>query len=95
MKFGKKIIVFAILGTVFYFLLSYHYIVIGRTVKMLKKSHLTLEYTFFNAKGKSNEWVLSIDDLRYDGIGDILLEMDRISEEGLESLTAKIENEYE
>ena len=93
MKFGKKIIIWGILGIVVYFLLSYHFIVIQNTVKMLKKSSPTLNYTFFNAKGKTNESILSIDELREDGIGDLLVEMDLMSEEEKERLIAKIETE--
>ena len=91
MRFRKKIIIWAILGTVLYFLLSYHFIVIGNTVKLLKKSSLTLEYTLFNAKGKTNESILSVYELREDGIGDLLVEMGRLSEEEKERLIAKFE----
>jgi hypothetical protein len=91
MKFHKKIIILAIVGAIVYFFLSYHVIFIENTVKLLKKSSLTLNYTLFSAKGKTNESILSIDELREDGIGDLLVDEGRLSEEELEGLLNKIE----
>lgn len=48
---------------------------------MLKKSELTLEYTFVNTKGRSNKALMKIDQLREDGIGDLLVDMGHMSEE--------------
>jgi len=93
MKFRNKIIVFAIIGIVLYFLLSYHFIIIENGVKLLKKSSLTLEYTIYSAKGKTNAMILSIDELREDGIGDLLVEMGKMSEQELELLMLKYEKE--
>ncbi|MBW1768258.1 MAG: hypothetical protein JRJ65_14580, partial [Deltaproteobacteria bacterium] len=93
MKFRNKIIVFAIIGIVLYFLLSYHFIIIENGVKLLKKSNLTLEYTIYSAKGKPNAMILSIDELREDGIGDLLVEMGKMSEQELELLMLKYEKE--
>ena len=96
MKFSKKIIVWPILIAVFYFLLSYHFIVVGSSVKLLKKSKFTLSYTFFSTKAKRVETILAIDELREDGIGELLVEMGMISEEGLKKLMAQYEeDEYE
>jgi hypothetical protein len=86
MSFRKKIIILAILGAALYFSVGYHFILIGSKVKMLKKSSPTLNYTFFNAKGKTNRSILSIDELREDGIGDLLVEMGMMSEEEREIL---------
>jgi hypothetical protein len=94
-KFSKKLILWAILGAVAYFTLSYHYIIIGSSVKMLKKSTITLKYTFFNAKGKTIPSILSIHDLREDGIGDIFVDRGMISEEELERLEAKYDYLYD
>jgi hypothetical protein len=57
----------------------------------LKKSSWTLNYTLFSTKGKTNESILSIDELREDGIGDLLVEAGRLTEQELESLLNKIE----
>jgi hypothetical protein len=93
MRFRNKIIVFSIVGVVLYFLLSYHFIIIDNGVKMLKKSSLTLEYTIYSAKGKTNEVIMAIDDLREDGIGDLLVEMKKMSEQQLELIMLKYEEE--
>ena len=93
MNLGKKLTIWIILGAVLYFLLSYHFIFIDKTVKLLKKSSLTLNYTIFSTKKKSNKSILSIDVLREDGIGDLLVEIGRMSEEEMEMLVAEIEEE--
>ena len=87
----KKIFIFGILGGILYFFLSFHLIFINSTIKLLRKSSLTLEYTFFNAKGKTNATILSNDDLRGDGIGEILVEMGKMSEDQYTRLMRKYE----
>jgi hypothetical protein len=77
----KKLLLFAVLGAIFYFLLSYHVILTNRGTRLLRKSTFTLEYTFFSTKGKSNKTILAIDALREDGIGDLLKEQGLMSEE--------------
>ncbi|MBN2123330.1 MAG: hypothetical protein JW821_03475 [Deltaproteobacteria bacterium] len=91
MKYLKKIILWGIIGGIVYFFMGYHIIFLGDTPKLLKKSNLTLNYTFFSAKNKSNESILDIDELRRDGIGDLLVEEGRLSEKELERLL----NQYE
>ena len=72
---------FGVLGAIFYFLLSYHVILTNRGTRLLKKSTLTLEYSFFSTRGKSNKAILAIDALREDGIGDLLKKEGLMSEE--------------
>ena len=91
MVFLKKLLFWAIIGGIIYFFLSYHIIYINKNVKLLKKSELTLEYTFYSAELKTDKTVLSIDALREDGIGDLLVEMGRLSEEEMKSLVEEIE----
>lgn len=91
----KKILIFGVLGVILYFFLSFHLIFVDSTIKLLEKSSLTLEYTFFNAKGKTNATILANDDLREDGIGDLLVEMGKMSQEKYESLMKKYEDEDE
>ncbi|MGD9033742.1 MAG: hypothetical protein PVJ69_10870 [Desulfobacteraceae bacterium] len=91
MKFRKKLLIWAIAGAVVYFVLNYHFIFVENTIKLLKKSSWTLNYTLFSTKGKTNESILSIDELREDGIGDLLVEAGRLTEQELESLLNKIE----
>ena len=93
MHFAKKILTFAIIGAAFYFLLAYHYIIIDNSVKMLKKSELTLKYTIFSTKGKTVEAIFAVPELWNDGIGGLLLKEGKISEEKLEMYKERFENE--
>jgi hypothetical protein len=81
MSFRKKIVIWAIVLGGAYFLLSYHIIFFGKHPILLKKSHLTLNYTFFSVQKKPNKEILAIHDLREDGIADILVEEGRMTEE--------------
>ena len=82
----KKIAIWAIVLGIAYFILSHHFILVNSTVKLLKKSSLTLNYTFFNAKGKANKTILAIKELRDDGIGELLVEMGKMTDDELERL---------
>ena len=93
MEFVKKIITFGIIAAIIYFLVSYHYIMNGTKVKLLKKSTRTLKYTIYNVKGKNPERILQIKELRDDGIGELLVEMGIISKERLELIEEKLEEE--
>ncbi|MFZ0450499.1 MAG: hypothetical protein WAL98_14775 [Desulfatiglandaceae bacterium] len=81
MSFLKKILTWGSLAAILYVLLSYHFIFVGKDVKLLKKSQLTLNYTFYSIPGKTNRKIISIDALRKDGIADLLVEIGRISPE--------------
>ncbi len=94
MVFFKKLLLWAIIGGILYFFLSYHIIYIDKSVKLLKKSELTLEYTFYSANLKTDKTVLSVDALREDGIGDLLVDMGRLSEVEMETLVEQIEEGY-
>jgi len=81
MSFRKKMLVWGITAAILYTLLSYHFVFLGRRVKLLKKSHLTLNYTFYSIQGKKIKKIMSIAELRKDGIGDLLVEWGRMSPE--------------
>lgn len=89
----KLLILMTFLGAAGYFLLSYHFIYLGSSIKLLNKSRLTSDYTFVYASNKSAESILRIDTLREAGIGDILVEIGRISEEKKESLEKKFDSD--
>jgi hypothetical protein len=94
MSFWKKIIFWGSLAAALYIALSYHFIFFGWTnIKTLKKSELTLSYTFFSAQGKTNRVILAVEPLRKDGIADLLVEMGRMSEEQKEAFMALYEEE--
>jgi len=91
MHFLKKIITIAVIAAVLYLLLGYHYIVIDKSVKMLKKSELTLKYTFFSTKGRSLDSILTVRELWDDGIGNLLIEEGQITEDELAKYEAEME----
>jgi len=95
MKSAKRLIVWGCVAVAVYLLLSYHFVFVGSTPKLLKKTRVSTDYIFFSTQGKSNHSILSIDVLRKAGIGKILLQTGKISEAELERLTAKIEEEKE
>ncbi|HDM10527.1 MAG TPA: hypothetical protein ENF92_08440 [Desulfobacteraceae bacterium] len=94
MKLRKKIFLWGLLGAAMYFLLSYHFIFNGLHVTLLKKSNPTLNYTLFSLQGKDVRKVLDIDELREDGIADVLVERGFITDEKAERLLARYD-EYD
>ena len=85
----KKLAIWAVLLACGYFVLSTHFIFIGKQLRLLKKSRLTLEYTIFSTQGKSIESILDVDDLRNDGIGRLLVEERKITEQRLREILDK------
>ena len=82
----KQLILLAILVSVGYFLLSNHIIYFGNGIKLLKKSKPTSAYTFVSIEDKRAEDILKIEDLRNDGIGDLLVEIGKLNNEEKERL---------
>ena len=89
----KLLVLAAFLGASGYFLLSYHFIYLGNSFKLLNKARLTSEYTFVYASDKNAASILRIDTLREAGIGDVLVEIGRISKEKKESLEKKFDTD--
>jgi hypothetical protein len=77
----KKFVFSGILLFVGYFLASQHIVIKNREFKLLKKSELTYEYTFYNVTDRDPEDIIKIDMLREDGIGDILVDFGLLNEE--------------
>ncbi len=82
----KRILIWGSLGALLYILLSYHFIFFGKIPSLLRKSELTLNYTFYSAAGKTNQQILSVDELREDGIADLMVERGLLSEEEREKI---------
>lgn len=82
----KKLVIWAVILLCGYFILSTHFIFIGSSVQILKKSRLTLEYTLFSTQGKSVESIMNVDVLREDGIGRLLVEKGMITEDKLATI---------
>ncbi len=92
MYFFKRVLFWGSIAAILYVLLGYHFIFFGGTnVRMLKKSNFTLEYTFFSVHGKGNSTILAIDELREDGIADLLVDMGEMSERQKDKLMARYE----
>ena len=80
----KQYLFIAILLGILYFFLSNHIIFFGKDITLLKKGKLSLNQTFVSIKPgefTGPEDILAIDVLRRDGIGDILVEKELITEE--------------
>ena len=81
MVFFKRIFLWGFIAALIYGILSFHVVFFSwDDFSFLKKSKFTLRYTFFMAGGKSNKYIMSIDELRRDGIGEILVEAGRMNE---------------
>jgi hypothetical protein len=91
----RNYILIAIAAYGVYFVLDHHFIMDGKDFYLLKKSELTLSYTFYNIKDRKIESIMEIDDLRNDGIGDLLVEIGLITEENKNNLEAKFDAEDE
>ncbi len=89
----KQYLIYALVIAVGYFLMSYHIIYFGRSFTLLKKSQLTLNYTFYSLDHKSPEKVMDVDDLRRDGIGQVLLKLGLVDEEKLQELEESYEDQ--
>jgi hypothetical protein len=89
----KQYLIWAILLALGYFILSHHFIYSNRSFRLLKKSELTLTYTFFSLDNKRPEKILAIDELRWDGVGDILVEKGMLSERQREMLENRYDSE--
>jgi hypothetical protein len=90
----KHYLLFAIVIAAGYFLLSNHFIFEGMQVHLLKKSGLHLHYTFYSIKQRKPETIIMIDKLREAGIGDLLVELGKITEEEKSQLESKFGYEY-
>ena len=83
----KAYLLMAAVGGAMYFLLSHHVIFYGQeasviqNVYLLKKSKLNLNYTFFSLHQKKPDAVMKIAVLRENGIGDLLVQLDLLSEQ--------------
>ena len=96
MVFLKRLLLWGLIGALIYSLLSFHIIFFNwDEISFLKKSRLTLRYTFYMAGGKSGKNIMSIDQLRRAGIGDLLVEEGKITEEEKEFLLDKYAEEDE
>ena len=84
MRYLKKFVFWVVIVAIAYFILAYHYVLVGRSVVPLKKASLTLNYTIYSTKGKTNKTIMANKALREDGIGSLLVEAGRMTPEEFE-----------
>lgn len=81
-KVIKKYMLYGVIVLAVYLLLAYHFIYVeGRDIRFLKKEQLNLRYTFFSIQSKLPDTIMKIDDLRWAGIGDVLVDIGMITQE--------------
>jgi hypothetical protein len=95
MSNAKKSLVFIALGAVLYIALTHHFIILDGRLKTLPKSKWSLDYTIYSTNGQTPAGIIAIEDLRRDGIADLLVEEGQLTEERKEFLLSKYEEDEE
>ncbi|MGD8257797.1 MAG: hypothetical protein PVG70_04315 [Desulfobacterales bacterium] len=89
----KQYIFIALAAAALYFVLDNHFVFYGRDVHLLKKTSLNLHNTFVSLDNKRPESLMKIDRLRDAGIGELLVDLDLLTEEKKNRLETKFNYE--
>jgi hypothetical protein len=89
----KQYIFIALAAAALYFVLDNHFVFYGRDVHLLKKTSLNLHNTFVSLDNKRPESLIKIDRLRDAGIGELLVDLDLLTEEKKNRLETKFNYE--
>jgi hypothetical protein len=95
MSKARKSLIFIALGALLYVALTHHFIIIDGRVKTLAKSKWSLDYTIYSTHGQTPGNMIAIEDLRRDGIADLLVEAGKLTEDHKEFLLSKYEEDEE
>ena len=85
----KQYLLIALAAAALYFVLDNHFIMKKHHVYLLKKSTLNLHDTFISLDNKRPATVLKNEELRYAGVGDLMVELGMLTEEKKNRLEAK------
>ncbi len=89
----KQYLLIALAAAALYFVLDNHFIFKANRVYLLQKSTLNLHDTFVSLDNKRPATILENDDLREAGIGDLMVELDMLTEERKQQLESKFASE--
>jgi hypothetical protein len=90
----KQYLLIALVVAAGYFIMNNHLIFDGKKVYLLEKTSLHLHYTFFSINQKKPDTIMKVDELRDAGIGELLVELGKMSSEDKYRLESKYGSEY-
>jgi hypothetical protein len=85
----KQYLLIALIALAGYFVMNNHIIFDGKQVYLLRKTSMHLHYTFYSIKQKKPETIMQVDRLREAGIGDLLVELEKMTDEERYQLESK------
>ena len=85
----KQYLLIAFIALAGYFIMNNHIIFDGKQVYLLRKTSMHLHYTFYSIKQKKPETIMQVDKLRDAGIGDLLVELGKMTDEERYQLESK------
>ena len=77
-----------------YFIMNNHIIFDGNEVYLLEKTSLHLHYTFYSISSKKPRTIMKVDELRNAGIGELLVDLGKITSEQRYKLETQYGYEY-